>query len=807
MPHSAQATWQTPPEPIASMLDTPRLPAIAFSPNADWIVELRSAGLRPIKELAIPKLGLAGLQLNPQTWGPAKPSYYCGLSIRRRDDKTARPVELPPNPRIRNLSWSRCGQYLSFTQTYLGPNLQALELQKDNLQSTASGISLWVLELATAKIRALTGPILHNIGGGSPTRWLLNGDIICQIRTEFGPPPVSPTIPSGPVIEENLGKVAPVRTFTNLLENAHDEALLEYYFTSSIVRISLAGEQTVVASPDLYTGFSPSPDGQWLKIVKVKRPFSYQVPLARFPREASIISLQSEKLGKRAYLISDLPLAEEIPIDFDSVRKGRRTSGWRADKPATIYWVEALDGGDAQVDSDYRDAVYTLRAPFVGTPNLLWKSTLRFNSLVWGNDATLLAYEVFYNTRQVRTWRLFPSDSQAAPMLLEERNFQDAYSSPGNPVTTPGPYGWPVLLLSEQGDIYFSGRGATAAGVSPFLDRFHLETQQKERIWRSPPDAFSRIHRILNSAATQLIVRSQTRTEPSNYWLHIDKTQTALTTFSDPLPWYKDVHKEIVRYARADGLNLSGTLYLPPGHDLERDGPLPTLLWVYPEEHKSRETASQVVQSENTFARPTRASALFLLTQGYALLSGPSMPIVGEAETEPNDTYIEQLIDSAAAAVDYLVTRGVCDRNKVAIGGHSYGAFTTANLLAHTDLFCAGIARSGAYNRSLTPFGFQGEQRNYWSATDTYNRMSPFTNADKINHPLLLIHGEADQNSGTYPMQTERLYEAIKGLGGTVRYVSLPYEEHGYLSKEAIGHVLWEMVRWLDMYVKRNLAL
>ncbi len=806
MPHSAQATWQNPPEPIASMLNAPRLPAIAFSPNAEWIVELRAARLPEIKELTVPTLGLAGLRLNPQTWGPAKPGYYCELSIRRRDETTARPVELPPNPRIRSLSWSKCSQYLSFTQTHLPPDIETDSEEPDLAgapNSAESGISLWILELETGSVRALTGPILHNVGGGSATRWLLDNTIVCRIRAEQGPPPPPPTLPIGPVVEENLGQTAPVRTFTNLLKNAHDEALLAYYLTSAIVRISLTGEQTPIAGPALHLGFTPSPDGQWLKLVKVKKPFSYQVPISRFAREASIISLRENRSNQSPYIVADLPLAEEIPIDFDSVRAGKRLSGWRADKPATLYWVEALDGGDARTESDYRDAIYTLPAPFVDSPDLLWRSTLRFSSLVWGNDTTLLAYEAFYNTRQVRTWRIFPDDRQATPVLLEERNFQDAYSSPGNPVTTPGEYGWQVLLLSAQGDIYFSGRGASPEGVCPFLDRFHLETQEKERIWRSPPDTFSRVQRVLDPAAKQLLIRRQTKTEPGNYWLCKEGEEIALTALSDPLPWYKDVHKEIVRYSRSDGLELSGTLYLPPNHDLERDGPLPTLLWVYPEEHKSRETASQVLQSDNTFSRPARASALFLLTQGYALLSGPSMPIIGEAETEPNDTYLEQLIDSATAAVDYLVERGVCDRAKIAIGGHSYGAFTTANLLAHTDLFCAGIARSGAYNRSLTPFGFQGEQRSYWDATDTYNRMSPFTNADKINHPLLLIHGAADNNSGTYPMQTERLYEAVKGLGGIVRYVSLPHEEHGYRSKEAIGHVLWEMIRWLNTHVKR----
>jgi len=447
-----------------------------------------------------------------------------------------------------------------------------------------------------------------------------------------------------------------------------------------------------------------------------------------------------------------------------------------------------------------------LSAPFTDLPCLLWQTALRFNGVEWGNGDTALGYEAFYSTRQLRTWKLAPDSDQVEPRLIEERNFQDAYSHPGEAITVVGDYGWHVLLMSEQGDIYLNGRGASPAGIYPFLDRFNLATGEKERLWQHTEDGFTRVRRVLDPAAKQLIIARESKTAPSNYWLYDTATaqEQALTHFSDPLPWYENIHKEVVRYSRRDGLELSGTLYLPPDHDLERDGPLPTLLWVYPEEHKSRETASQVTQAENTFGRPSGPSPMFLLTQGYALLSGPTMPIIGEGDTEPNDTYLEQLIDSAQAAVDYLVDRGVSERSQLAIGGHSYGAFTTANLLAHTDLFAAGIARSGAYNRSLTPFGFQGEQRSFWEATDTYIKMSPFTYADKINHPLLLIHGAEDDNTGTYPIQTQRLYEAMKGLGGTVRYVSLPYEEHGYRSQEAVGHVLWETVRWLDTYVKKN---
>jgi dipeptidyl aminopeptidase/acylaminoacyl peptidase len=786
----AQDIWQTPPEPIAAMLDAPQLPAVGFSPDAEWIIEFGQADLPPLEELAAPVVALAGFQLNPQTWGPAKAGYYCSLAIRRRHEAIARPIALPANARIRDLHWSHCGRYLSFTQTQL------------ETASEKSGISLWVLDLETAQAQPLTGPIL-NATCGSPTRWLPDHSLLCKIRTDASPPPAKPTLPVGPTIEENIGRAAPARTYTNLLKSTHDEALLEHYLTSELVQISLTGEQRPIADPDLFLSIYPSPDGRWLKVTKTHRPFSYQVPLSRFPKRTEVIDLEN---NRTAYTVAELPLAEEIPINFDSVRDGRRTIGWRADKPATLYWVEALDGGDARRESDYRDSVYTLDAPFIDEPALLWKSTLRFNSILWGNSTTALAYEAFYNSRQVRTWQLAPDDLQQAPSLLEERNFQDAYSNPGDPVMTPGAYGWQILLTSDQGDIYLNGRGASSEGVYPFLDRFNLASKEKERLWRSPENTFARVSKVLDPAAQQLIIYQESKTVPRNYWLHerAQSQSTALTHFSDPLPWYENIHKEVVRYPRPDGLTLSGTLYLPPDHDLDRDGPLPTLLWVYPEEHKSRETASQVTRSENTFGRPSRASVMFLLTQGYALLSGPTMPIIGEGEAEPNDTYLEQLIDSATAAVDYLVNRGVSERDRLAIGGHSYGAFTTANLLAHSDLFCAGIARSGAYNRSLTPFGFQGEQRNFWEAPDTYHQMSPFAFADKINHPLLLIHGAADNNTGTYPIQTERLYEAIKGLGGTVRWVSLPHEEHGYRSREAVGHVLWEMVRWLDIYVKRG---
>jgi dipeptidyl aminopeptidase/acylaminoacyl peptidase len=408
--------------------------------------------------------------------------------------------------------------------------------------------------------------------------------------------------------------------------------------------------------------------------------------------------------------------------------------------------------------------------------------------------------------------------------LLLERSTEDHYSAPGSPLTVAGPFHWEVLRFTPDGTgLYFSGRGASPEGVYPFLEMMDLATGDRQRLWQCQAPSFEGVVDIVDGGASadggdgslQLLTRRQSRSEPPNYWLRSlaiaasadpassgESATRLLTDYGDPAPQFAGVHKELVQYPRADGVMLSANLYWPAGYDPKRDGPLPMVFWVYPAEFKNRELAGQVTTAEHAFSRPSRTSVLFLLTQGYAVLDDPTLPIIGEGEAEPNDTYVEQLVAGAEAAVNYVVERGVGDRDRLGIGGHSYGAFTTANLLAHTDLFKLGIARSGAYNRTLTPFGFQGEQRNFWQAPDTYNHMAPFTHAAKITAPLLLIHGASDSNAGTYPVQTERLYEALKGLGATVRWVELPLEDHGYRSQEAVGHVLWEMVRWCDLYLK-----
>ena len=349
-----------------------------------------------------------------------------------------------------------------------------------------------------------------------------------------------------------------------------------------------------------------------------------------------------------------------------------------------------------------------------------------------------------------------------------------------------------------------TGDGATREGEYPFLAAMDLTTGERERLWTSATGDYESIVGILDDDARRLVTRRETRNDPPNLYVRNLDAQApdALTQFPDPAPQLAGASRQLITYTRADGVQLSGTLYLPAGYDKDRDGPLPLVMWAYPAEFTDAAVAGQVVDTANRFVRPGGSSHLFLLTQGYAVLDDPSMPIVGVDGVEPNDTYIEQLSASAEAAVNAVVEMGVADRDRIAVGGHSYGAFMTANLLAHTDLFRTGIARSGAYNRTLTPFGFQAEQRTYWEAGDTYTEMSPFTYADQVNEPILLIHGEADDNSGTYPVQSERFYAALKGNGANVRYVVLPLEAHGYRARESVGHTLWEMTRWLDEYVK-----
>ncbi|MEM9258604.1 MAG: prolyl oligopeptidase family serine peptidase, partial [Bacteroidota bacterium] len=468
-------------------------------------------------------------------------------------------------------------------------------------------------------------------------------------------------------------------------------------------------------------------------------------------------------------------------------------------------YAEALDEGDPAVEVDFRDQVFQLEAPFTGEGKPLMKTINRFAGIIWGDDNTAVAYDRWWDTRNTKTYLFDPSSPEKEAVVLSDRNYQDRYSAPGNFVTTRNKYGSSVLALEGE-SAFLLGAGFSKEGQFPFLDKIDLAANKTERLYQSTYTDKIESLRDFDVTTKRLLVRIESPTEYPNYAFRDvrNKRLTKVTDFANPFEGLDAVHKEVITYEREDGLELSGTLYLPDGYDRNKKEKLPMILWAYPREYKDKASASQKTSNPNEFIYPYYGSPIYWVKRGYAVLDDAAFPIVGEGEEEPNDSFRKQLVGNAKAAIDAVDELGYVDRERIAVGGHSYGAFMVANLLSHSDLFAAGIARSGAYNRTLTPFGFQSEQRSYWDAPEVYYTMSPFMHADKMKTPLLLVHGEADNNSGTYPLQSERYFNALKGLGATVRLVMLPKESHGYRAKESILHLLWEQDQWLEKFVKNK---
>jgi len=779
----AQQAYQMPPKAIADIVDAPPTPSVNFSPDNQWMLIMDRASLPPIEELSQPELRIAGIRINPQTNGPSRTYYYTKLILKNIQDGNEKVIELPENAQISNIRWSPNGKFIAFSLT------------------KQQGVELWLAKVGSGKASKLLDSYLNDTYGG-PFYWLSdNQTLICfTIPANRGDAPTAPTVPEGPVIQENIGKTAPARTYQDLLKNPYDESLFEYYTTSQIVRVNINGEANPIGSPAIFSSAETSPDGKYLLVETIHRPYSYLVPAYRFPQQIEIWDLY----GNIVHQVADLPLAEEIPIGFGAVRAGPRSVNWRADKPAMLYWIEAQDDGDPKKEVEIRDKVLMLAAPFQGKPIPLISLGLRYDEIMWGDEKLAIATEYWWKTRKVKSWLIQPGKPKAIPKLLFDRSFEDRYSDPGNPIFRRTKFGTSILLTPNRGkSIFLSGAGASAEGDRPFLDQLDLKSLKTKRLWQSEAPYYEYFITFLDERGDQFIIRRESVTEQPNYYLKNTKTNELkqITFFPHPTPQLKDVQKEIIRYTRDDGVQLTATLYLPPGYSTDQ-GPLPMLMWAYPREFKSADAAGQMRGSPYQFVRIRSTSHLLLLTQGYAILDGPTMPIIGEGDKEPNDTYVEQLVASAKAAIDEVVKRGIADRDRIAIGGHSYGAFMTANLLAHSDLYRAGIARSGAYNRTLTPFGFQAEERTFWEAPEIYFKMSPFMHADKVNEPILLIHGQVDNNSGTFPIQSERFYNALKGHGATARLVMLPHESHGYRARESVMHMFYEMIQWLDQFVK-----
>ncbi|MYH23789.1 MAG: S9 family peptidase [Holophagales bacterium] len=771
--------YLTPPREIVDILDAPPTPGVLVSPNRDIIVLTERRSMPPISWQARPLERLAGYRIDPRNSGPWRAPETAALTIRRVDGEPVDGGLRIEAPRGTTLGWPRFspdGAHLSYAV----------------LRDT--GIELWVVDIGSGKPRALTSASL-NATWGNPCEWLFDSSgVLCRFRVPGrGAPPSPPRQPDGPNIQEHDGRLSPVRTYQDLLSNAYDEALFEYHFTSRIETVDLAtGKRTQIGEPDLFMRVSGAPDSRHVLVERLQRPFSWLHPASRFPRAVEVWTRDGGKVAT----VANLPLADAVPIG--GVPTGPRGHRWNPTAPATLVWSEAQDGGDPKAEVPHRDHVFALDAPFDGAPRELTRTEHRFTGVAWTADGTALVNEYDRETRWFRTSLLDVGGDE--PRTLFDRSAEDRYGDPGFPWQRPGGGTASSVVLQDGDSIYLVGRGASPEGDLPFVDRLNLDTLATERLFRSESGTYETAVAVLAADGGSLLTRRESATEPPNYFATNLSTgdRRALTDFSDPAPILRQVEKRLLTYEREDGVGLSATLYLPPGYQ-EGDRP-PMLLWAYPREFTNVNAASQVTGSPHRFTTLRGASHLLLLTQGYAILDGPAMPIVGEGETA-NDNYVEQLVSSAKAAIDKVVELGVADPDRIAVGGHSYGAFMTANLLAHSDLFAAGIARSGAYNRSLTPFGFQNERRTFWEAQHIYAAMSPFFHAEKVNEPILLTHGEIDNNSGTFPIQSERFYQALKGHGATVRYVTMPHESHGYAARESVLHVVAEMLNWCDRYL------
>lgn len=778
-----QIPYQLPPEGVVEIIDAPPTPYVAVNPPRDAMLLIDYRAHPSIELLARPFLRLAGLRIDPQIKGRKRLTQYVQFTIQQIGSAKTVAIEAPDDLRIGAPVWSNDGRHIAF--------------QHD----LADGVELWVADAATGESKALPEIQVNDLFG-RPFSWMNDNRhlLVRMVPPGMGAAPEPPAAPIGPIVEETSGGMAGVRTYQDLLSTPHDENLFDYYGQIQLGVVDIAsGAVRTIGAPGIIISASFSPSEEYLLVTRVKRPFSYRVPYYYFTRTTEVW----DKSGRLVATLADLPISDEIPAQ--GVPTGPRGLRWQPLREATLLWVEALDGGDPLTKALHRDRLMRVTAPFTDPPQEVMRIQHRFSGIDWTtqeDDVLLAEYD------RDRRWRTTSfvnlGDPVGSRRILFDLSARDAYNHPGFPVYETRSDGTTVLRQNEDW-IYLRATGASETGNRPRLDRFHLRTLETENLFRSNEDCLEYFIAFAGGGEGKIITRHESRTQPPNYVLRdIERQEEGLLTdFKDPAPQLTGIEKQLLRYSRADGVQLSGTLYLPP--DYTAGTRLPLVIWAYPREYSDPATAGQVRSSPNSFTFFRGTTPLFFLTQGYAVLMDATMPVVGDPETM-NDTFVEQIIGAGRAAIDKLDSLGVIDRSRVLVMGHSYGAFMTANLLAHSNDFAAGIARSGAYNRTLTPFGFQSERRSFWEAPQVYMNVSPFMHADKITAPLLIIHGDADNNAGTHTMQSERLYHAMKGNGGTARLVLLPFESHGYRARESVLHTLAEMLEWADTHVKNRAA-
>ena len=779
--------YQVPSSEILDLVEYDRPPTVTYDNDKNFMLFLYRDNYKSIEDLSQEELRLAGLRINPKTNIGSRITYYNNIKIKNLKNKRSEIqdiIGIPSNPKIANINWSPNQKNIAFTNT------------------SSDGVKLWVLNLESRSLVKLSDLKL-NSNIRDVINWLNDSEILIKVIPDNKKELIdqSDIVPLGPTISSNDGENAQNRTYQDLLKNKTDEFNFEQLVTSDLYKVDLNGRINKWLDSDMYTDITPSPDGEFVMVSNIKKPFSYIVTYGRFPKSTNIYDNE----GMLVSNLVDVPLIEELPQGFNAVWNGKRNFSWRMDKPSTITYMVALDNGDPSKEVEYRDELFELDAPFKGNGNTIFKSINRLAGIIWGNKTNAVAIDYWIKNRNEKTYLFNPSNINQKPRIIYDRNYQDRYNDPGSFITERNAFNKSVFKINSN-NLILMGDGYSEKGQFPFIDRLNLDNLKSKRIYES--NYTDKLEDLIDFDVNknQLLVRIESKNDYPNYYFKNlnGKKVNRITDFMNPFEQLSKVDKQVITYKRNDGVELSGVLYLPVGYDKTSKEKMPMIMWAYPREFKDKSSAGQNTNNPNEFTYPYYGSMVYWVTKGYVVLDDASFPIIGEDKTEPNDDFRNQLVENARAAINAVDKLGYIDKDRVAVGGHSYGAFMVANLLSHSDLFAAGIARSGAYNRTLTPFGFQSEERSYWQAPDVYYTMSPFMHADKMKTPLLLIHGEDDNNSGTYPMQSQRYFNALKGLGAVVRLVMLPKESHGYSSKESIYHVLWEQDQWLEKYVKNK---
>jgi dipeptidyl aminopeptidase/acylaminoacyl peptidase len=792
--------YDLPPKNILDVMLAPLPPTPVLSPAKDKLLLVRFQLYPSIARVATPYLRLAGVRVEPKNHSRHDtPGGYGIVDCATSFDLVTVPggaevhVALPEPACPQYPMWSADGKKFAFAN------------------NAAESVELWIGDADTGAVHRVEGVRLNPMFGGE-MQWMPDQKalLVKLVPEGMGAPPPEPVVPVGPSIQETGGQTGQSSTYENrdTLGNTHDEDVFDYYAKSQLALVDVAtGKITRVGKPENFDEVSAAPDGVHILVSAIHKPYSYVTTYDRFPQEVEVWDVASGEMT--SHTIASLPLADRVPIR--GVPMGPREFVWRPTDPATLVWAEALDKGDWNVNVPERDKVMLQKAPFTSPAVEIARSEQRYVGMEWSERPSVAFLDEYDNNKHMRhTLMVDVDDSQVKPRQIWDLSSDEHYADPGYPVTKTLANGFDVMR--QDGDsIYLSGTGSSPDGDRPFLDRFDVKTLTYERLFRSDNTAYDRFFSFVGPDPRKFLTWEQSPMDPPNAFertlgKRVDapageamytSTRVAITHIPDPSPEVRAIKKRLVKYKRADGLDLSFTLYTPPGY---KEGTrVPAILYAYPEDFADPSKAGQVTGSQERFTRLYQYQLLLLA--GYAIIDNASFPIVGDPK-KAYDTYTEQLVADAKAAVDEAVRLGVADPNRIGVTGHSHGALMTANLVTHSDLFRAGVATSGSYNKTLTPFGFQNEQRSVWEAPEVYTKVSPFFYADKIKTPLLIVHGAEDANPGTIPLQSVRLYEAIRGNGGTARLVILPHEPHWYTALESNEQLIYEMARWFDKYVK-----